>query len=92
LVGDSLNRIDFEEKLRVKKERLDIYYQREKEMLSQDGVKSYGIGSRNITRYDTALKEIQTEIKKLENEIDILNGQLSGRSPRKSVGIIPRDW
>ncbi len=87
-----MNRIDFEEKLRVKKERLDIYYQREKEMLSQDGVKSYGIGSRNITRYDTALKEIQTEIKKLENEIDILNGQLSGRSPRKSVGIIPRDW
>ena len=87
-----MNRQDLEDKLRAKKERLEIYYQREKEMLSQDGVKSYGIGTRNISRYDTALKEIQTGIKKLEDEIETLSGQLSGRSPRKSVGIIPRDW
>lgn len=87
-----MNRTDLEEKLRAKKERLEIYYQREKEMLSQDGVKSYGIGSRNISRYDTALKEIQSGIKKLEDEIDTLTGQIGGRSSRKSVGIIPRDW
>ena len=51
-----MNRAKIKEQIERKKKRLQLYYDREAEMLSQDGVKSYAIGSRNLTRYDTALK------------------------------------
>ena len=56
------------EKLKKKKERLELYYEREKLMLSPKGVQSYGIGSKNIERYNTDLAKIQDAIKKLEEE------------------------
>ena len=42
------------EKISKLKTRLELYYKREEEMLS-GGVQSYGIGTRNATRYQTAL-------------------------------------
>lgn len=68
-------------------QRLELYYERERQMLT-DGVKSYGIGSRNLQRYDTALKDIQEKIDCLEAQLR----ELDARAPRKSVGVIPRDW
>lgn len=74
-------------KIEKLKERLDLYYKREAEMLS-GGVQSYGIGTRNATRYQTDLAAIQRMIKEMEQEID----ELSNKSRRRAVGVIPRDW
>lgn len=83
---------NIEQELTEKRARLTAYRNRENAMLSPDGVKSYGIGSRNLQRYDTALKDVQDMIAKLEREIAALTGLLEGRKPRKAVGVIPRDW
>lgn len=69
------------------KERLQCYLDREAEML-KGGVQSYGLGTRNATRYNTDLAEIRRAITDLENEID----ELSAGSRRKAVGVVPRDW
>ena len=69
------------------KERLKLYYQREKEMLD-GGVQSYGIGTRNVSRYQTDLTAIRTAIKDIKNEIE----ELENKSKRKAVGVVPRDW
>jgi len=53
-------------------------------------VKSYAIGSRNLTKFD--LPQLEETIAKLEKEVDGLTAQLNGGSRRKSVGVIPRDW
>ena len=79
-------------KLEAKKERLKMYYDRERYMLSPDGVRGYGVGTRNLQRYDTALKDIQDMIKRLENEIAELEGAAAGEKPRRAVGVVPRDW
>ena len=79
-------------KLERKKERLQLYYNKEAEMLSPKGVQAYGIGSRNVSRYQFDLKNLRDQIKQLENEIDELEGNLSGAKPRKAVAIVPRDW
>lgn len=71
--------------------RLDLYYKREAEMLS-GGVQSYGIGSRNLARYNTDLGAIRAAIKELEDEIAELEGLLGGQRPRKALGVVPRDW
>lgn len=78
-------------RLEVKKQRLTAYLNREAEMLN-GGVQSYGVGSRNLTRYQTDLSAIRTAIKQLEAEIDELENQLNGQSVRKAVGVVPRDW
>ena len=86
-----MNREAIKKKLESKKARLSVYLDRETEMLT-GGVQSYGIGSRNLARYQTDLSNVRAAIKELEEEIAILEGQLAGRSVRKSVGVIPRDW
>ena len=53
-------------------------------------VQSYAIGSRNLTRLD--LGQLKKEIDELEKEIDQLTAKISGRSQRKAVGVVPRDW
>ena len=78
-------------KIETKQARLSAYLDREAEMLT-GGVQSYGIGSRNLTRYQTDLSNIRDAIKELEKEIEELQGQLSGRARRKAVGVVPRDW
>lgn len=68
-------------------ERLQLYKDREKVMLT-GGVQSYGVGSRNATRYNTDLAEVRRAINELQEQIDTL----SSASLRKAMGVIPRDW
>ena len=75
--------------LETKKTRLALYYKQEEKMLT-NGVQSYGIGSRNLTRYNTDLAQVRTAIEKLEGEIKELEGLISGTKSRKAVGVIPR--
>ena len=84
-------RTEIETELTSKRKRLDLYYKREAEMLD-GGVQSYGIGSRNLARYNTDLAQIRAAIKELEAEVSNLEGQLTGQKPRKAVGVVPRDW
>ncbi len=58
--------------------------------LLEGGVKSYAIGSRNLTKFD--LPELEATISKYEKEIDALEAELNGRSRRRAVGVVPRDW
>lgn len=53
-------------------------------------VKSYAIGSRNLTRLD--LPQLETSIATLEKEVEKLEGMLNGGSRRKAVGVVPRDF
>lgn len=85
-------RDDTREKLDQKKKRLTAYLDREAFMLSQDGVQSYGVGTRNLQRYSTDLGEIRKAITDLEDEIEELAGLMDGQKPRKAVGVVPRDW
>lgn len=80
-----------ESELEVKRSRLELYLKREAEMLD-GGVQSYGIGSRNLARYNTDLSAIRAAIKELERDIETLEGALCGQKPRKAVGVVPRDW
>lgn len=76
--------------LQRKRTRLNLYLAREEKMLT-DGVQSYGIGSRNLTRYNTDLAQVRQAIAKLEDEIKELEGKLTGNKPRRALGVIPRD-
>ena len=80
---------DWKSELEIKKSRLALYYKQEEKMLT-DGVQSYGIGSRNLTRYNADLADIRNAIEKLENEIRELEGLISGTKSRKVVSVIPR--
>lgn len=54
-------------------------------------VKSYAIGSRNLTRFD--LPQLEETIANLEKEIDQLEEQIqNGGRRRKAVGVVARDW
>lgn len=86
------NKAQIEEKIKIRKTRLEAYLKKEETMLSPQGVQSYGIGSRNVARYNTDLSSIQKAIKELEAEIDELENSLNGVKPRKAFGIIPRDF
>lgn len=84
-------RATIEAELTAKRNRLELYLKREAEMLD-GGVQSYGIGSRNLARYNTDLSQIRDAIKQLEKEIANLEDALNGQKPRKAVGVVPRDW
>lgn len=86
-----MSRESIQQKINEKKQRRAAYLDREMEML-KGGVQSYGIGSRNLTRYQTDLSNVRAAIKELDEEIAILEGKLAGKSARKAVGVIPRDW
>ena len=75
--------------LETMKTRLALYYKQEEKMLT-DGVQSYGIGSRNLTRYNADLADIRKAIKELKDDIKELEGLISGKSSRKVMSIIPR--
>ena len=53
-------------------------------------VQSYTIGSRNLTKFD--LPKLREEIAYNQKEIDGLTAQLNGKSRRRAVGVVPRDW
>lgn len=77
--------------LAEKRERRTLYLEREKVMLT-GGVQSYGIGSRNLARYNTDLSQIRAAIKELTNEIDELEALIAGEPVRKRIGLVFRDW
>lgn len=85
------SRTTIEAELATKRERLALYLKREAEMLD-GGVQSYGIGSRNLARYNTDLGAVRASIKELEADIETLEGALDGQKPRRAVGVVPRDW
>ena len=58
--------------------------------LLEGQVKSYAIGSRNLTRLD--LPQLKKEIDDLEREVDELSALLNGGGRRKAVGVVIRDW
>lgn len=74
------------------RERLNLYLNREKEMISKDGVQLYTIGSRNLQRYQTALGDIQRMIETLRKRERELEAELAGQSARRAIGVTPRDW
>lgn len=79
------------ERVTQTEERLTAYRARELEMLS-GGVQSYGVGTRNLTRYNTDLGAVRDTIAELENKLDELYAQLGTGRPRKAVAVVPRDW
>ena len=68
-------------RLEVKQTQLDEAYNAYTALL-KGGVKSYAIGSRNLTRFD---------LPALEDEVEIIEGQIAGKKPRKAFGVVPRD-
>lgn len=58
--------------------------------LIDGGVKSYTIGDRSLTRFDVdkISADIDDAVKKRSEYENIMNG----RTPRKAVGVIPRDF
>ena len=78
-------------KLEKVNERLEYYYEKEKALLTDDGVQSYTIGSRSVTRYQYS-SNIKEQIEELERQRDELENRLAGIKPRKSVGVVLRDW
>lgn len=83
---------EIKEELEQTRQRLKSYLDREQEMLSKDGVKAYGIGSRNLQRYDTSLADVQAAIESLRKRIRELEAELAGGRPRRAMSVIPRDW
>ena len=80
-----------ERRLKKIDERLEYYYEKEKALLTNDGVQSYTIGGRSVSRYQYS-SNIKQQIEELEDERDELENLLKGIRPRKAVGIVPRDW
>lgn len=74
------------------RERLELYLEKEKELLSKSGVQSYTIGSRSLSHYQTALADIRDMIDYLKKKIDELEAELSGSHARRAIAIVPRDW
>lgn len=81
-----------EERITLTEERLELYLAKEKEILN-GGVRAYGIGSRNLERYNADLDAVRKAIEELTDDLDELNSQLEGTgSARKAVAVLPRDW
>lgn len=87
---DDIKRAQLQADLDEKKERRRLYIEREKKMLT-GGVQSYGIGSRNIARYNTDLSQIRAAIKELDSDIKELEALLNGGAARKRVAMVFRD-
>ncbi len=84
-----MNRKTIEARIEIKQKQLDAAYEAYTALLN-GRVKSYAVGTRNLTRFD--LPQIENSIKKLENEIDQLQEQLRSGAKRKAVGVVPRDF
>ena len=86
-----MQRERLEKRREVYQKRYEAYLQKEADILA-GGVQSYGIGSRNLARYNTDLSQIRAAIKELTNEIDELEALIAGEPVRKRVGLVFRDW
>lgn len=88
---DDIKRAQLQADLDERKARRALYIERERTMLT-GGVQSYGIGSRNIARYNTDLAQIRAAIKELDDDIKEIEALLNGGSARKRVGFVFREW
>ena len=79
----------YKKQLQEKQERLQLYKDMEVKMLT-GSAQSYSLGSRSKTNYNMSLSELRAAIQKLEEEINELEGLISGTRSRKCVAIIPR--
>lgn len=86
-----LTRTQIQRRLDKINERLELYYEKEKALLSDEGVQSYTIGSRTVSRYQYSTN-IKNQIADLEKQRDELENLLAGIRPRKAVAVVPRDW
>lgn len=75
-------------RLALKEEQLEEAYKAYTALL-KGGVKSYAIGSRNLTRFD--LPQLEETIATLEKEVDALTCLANGGARRKAVRVVPRD-
>ena len=75
--------------LEKKQARLKLYLDMEEKMLT-GSPQAYSVGSRSKTNYSMSPDQLRAAIKELEEEIEELEGLLSGNKSRKSVSIIPR--
>lgn len=57
--------------------------------LIDGGVKSYTIDDRSLTRFD--IDKISAELDDAVNKRAMYKAVMNGRSPRKAVGVVPRD-
>lgn len=80
-----------EKRREVYEKRYEAYLQKEADILA-GGVQSYGIGSRNLARYNADLAEVRKAIAALEQALEEIDARLAGGSRRKSVGVVYRDW
>ncbi len=58
--------------------------------LVDGGVKSYTIDDRSLTRFD--MDKISAELDDAVNKRAMYKVIMNGKSPRKAVGVIPRDF
>ena len=86
-----MTKAQMQRKLDKVNERLEFYYEKEKALLTNDGVQSYTIGSRSVSRYQYS-SDIKSQIESLERQRDELENRLAGIKPRKAVGVVLRDW
>lgn len=93
MVGEKmiLTKTQIKRRLDKVNERLEFYYEKERALLSEGGIQSYTIAGRTISRYQYS-SNIKTQIEQLENERDELENLLAGIKPRKTIGVVPRDW
>ncbi len=84
-----------QERLALYKKMYEHYKTRlDKLMAAQDaliegGVKSYTIDDRSLTRFD--IDKLASEIEDTAKKCEEYEALLNGRSPRKAVGVVPRD-
>lgn len=78
-----------EKKLAFRERVLDKLYEAY-EAIASGRVKSYMIDDRQLTNHN--LDDLSEEIRKVEEEIEELEGQLDGGGRRKAVGVIPMQW
>lgn len=58
--------------------------------LVDGGVKSYTIDDRSLTRFD--MDKISAELDDAVNKRAMYKAIMNGKSPRKAVGVVPRDF
>ena len=85
----STKRERWQAELDLKCKRLEMYLSMEEKMLT-GSPQAYSIGTRSKTNYSMTPDQLRNAIKTLEEEIEELEGLLSGTKSRKCVGVIPR--
>lgn len=76
-------------RLEIRERVLENTYEAYEKLLS-GGIKSYAIGSRNLTRFD--LPQLESTITLLEKEVDQLERAVTGNTGRKVISVVPRDF